>query len=129
MISKATHIFKKIDNLNLKVDAYLPTASEGSWSTAVLYLHGGGLVAFDREMLPTHVAQACMIRGWPLFSADYRLMPQASGQDMLEDVIAAYDFVRTKLLMTPSFNKRTNIVLMGASAGLSTHALVLKASR
>jgi hypothetical protein len=126
MVSKTTHIFKKVDNLNLKVDAYLPTASEESWSTAVLYLHGGGLVAYDRELLPTHVVQACMVRGWPLFSADYRLMPQASGKDMLEDVIAAYDFVRTKLLTKPSFDENTKIVLMGASAGLLTHALVLR---
>ncbi|PQE22844.1 Endomembrane 70 protein [Rutstroemia sp. NJR-2017a BBW] len=117
MVSKTTHVFKNVDNLDLKVDAYLPTASEKPWSTAVLYLHGGGLVAFDREFLPTHVVQSCMIRGWPLFSADYRLMPQASGRDMLEDVVAAYDFVRTELLTKPGFEENIKIVLMGASAG------------
>ncbi|KAM3087590.1 hypothetical protein ACMFMG_001670 [Clarireedia jacksonii] len=34
-------------------------------------------------------------------------MPQASAQDMLEDVITAYDFLRTELLTAPEFNKRT----------------------
>ncbi|KAM3084225.1 hypothetical protein ACMFMF_001582 [Clarireedia jacksonii] len=69
-------------------------------------------------MLPTHVVHACMIRGRPLFSADCRLMPQASAQDMLEDVITAYDFLRTELLTAPEFNKRTIYTYWSKRRGL-----------
>ncbi|KAF7867164.1 hypothetical protein EAF04_005248 [Stromatinia cepivora] len=84
MIPKSTHIFKQVDNLDLKVDI-IYSSSLTSVSTAVLYLHGGGLTGFDRELLPSHIVQSCLLRNWPIISADYRLMPQASAQDMLDD--------------------------------------------
>ncbi|TGO24261.1 hypothetical protein BPAE_0107g00080 [Botrytis paeoniae] len=120
MSSRSTHIFKRIDDLDLKVDIIYPS-SLTSVSTAVLYLHGGGLTGFDREHLPPHIVQSCLLRNWPIISADYRLMPQASAQDMLEDVISAYYFVHKRLLELLDFkkleNEKINIILMGSSAG------------
>lgn len=119
MISKSTHIFQQIDNLDLKVDIIYPSSLKFV-SAAVLYLHGGGLTGFDRELLPPHIAQSCLLRNWPIISADYRLMPQASAQDMLDDVISAHSFVNIKLHkilnLKEDGNKKIDIILMVSSA-------------
>ncbi|ESZ97254.1 hypothetical protein SBOR_2377 [Sclerotinia borealis F-4128] len=114
------HPREQIDSLDLKVDIIHP-ANLISISTAVLYLHGGGLTGFNRELLPPHIAQSCLLRNWPIVSADYRLMPQASAQDMLDDLISAYSFVhdnlRDILALEQGQNKKIDIILMGSSAG------------
>jgi acetyl esterase/lipase len=103
MASRATHVFKTTDNLDLKLDIY----TRASWSQSnvwdehqpvVLFFHGGGYVGYDREHLPPHIVQSCLLRGWPLISPDYRKLPQVSGKDILSDGKAAYSFVVEKLL-------------------------------
>lgn len=57
MSSRSTHIFKSVNDLDLKVDIVYPY-SLTSVSTGVLYLHGGSLTGFDRENLPPHVVKS-----------------------------------------------------------------------
>ncbi|KAF7905872.1 hypothetical protein EAF00_000151 [Botryotinia globosa] len=120
MSSRSTHIFKSVDDLDLKVDTIYPS-SLTSASTGVLYLHGGCITGFDRETLPPHIVQSCLLRNWPITSADHYLMPQASVQDMLEDVVSVYYFVHKKVHELLGFkrpeNEKLNIILMGSSAG------------
>ncbi|KAI1170919.1 hypothetical protein F4777DRAFT_567469 [Nemania sp. FL0916] len=59
-----------------------------------LYFHAGGLVGGARNCVPPWLVQVCAQRQWPLISASYRLLPQASGENVLEDVTAAYNFAR-----------------------------------
>jgi acetyl esterase/lipase len=127
MASRSTHVFKTVDKLELKVDIYTrssdpnPTPSDPE-RPVVLFLHGGGFVAFNRQHVPPHVVQSCLIRGWTLVSADYRLLPQVKGADILEDIKDAYNFVREKLPgILAGREGRTgpieNIIIVGQSAG------------
>jgi acetyl esterase/lipase len=126
MASKSTYIFKTVDNLDLKLDIY----TRESWSSSkvwnadqpvVLFFHGGGYVGYDRQHLPPHIVQSCLIRGWPLVSPDYRKLPQVKGEDILSDAKAAYDYVVENLLGHLTLGKSTlrmkNIVVVGESAG------------
>lgn len=100
MPSVQTHTFKTTsDGVSLSLDIYLPTSitSITVSSPAVLYFHAGGLVSFNRKFISPHFVQACLMRGWPLISADYRLLPQANGQDLLDDATDAYKFMIRKL--------------------------------
>ncbi|OQV05508.1 hypothetical protein CLAIMM_10235 [Cladophialophora immunda] len=75
----------------LNVDIWLPHESSRSWQgcPVLVYLHGGGLVSGHRAFHP-------FINGWlPRFaqdheaivvSPDYRLLPESTGQAILEDV-------------------------------------------
>lgn len=68
-------------------------------------------------MLAPHLVQSCIVRGWILVSADYRLLPQVQGEGLLQDVKAAYDFVRQKLMSRIGMRGTPRVVVAGASAG------------
>lgn len=126
MASRETLVFKSTDNLDLKLDIY----TRESWSQikvwderqpVVVFFHGGGYVGYDREHLPPHIVQSCLLRGWPLISPDYRKLPQVTGEDILSDAEAAYDYVvenALRILTRGESNQAMkNIIVVGASAG------------
>lgn len=59
-----------------------------------LFFHSGGLVGGARNCVPPWLVQVCIQRQWPFISASYRLLPQANGESLLEDVKSAYEFAR-----------------------------------
>ncbi|KAK1829804.1 Alpha/Beta hydrolase protein [Podospora conica] len=79
-------------------------------SPIVLFFHSGGLVGGSRSMIPPWLIQVCHARKWPLLSPSYRLLPQASGHDLLLDAHSAYTFAS-------SYPHPRPIILAGASAG------------
>ena len=123
MATKQTHVFKTVGTLSLKVDIYTRTSSPSynPNQPVVVFLHGGGFVAFDRGCVPPHIVQSCLSRNWPLVSADYRKLPQTSGNDSFEDVKDVYHFVADKvpeLLGSTKEQKCNKIIVVGQSAGL-----------
>ncbi|KAK1749767.1 alpha/beta-hydrolase [Echria macrotheca] len=80
-------------------------------SPVFLYFHPGGLVAGARIVVPPWLAQTCFRHKWPLISASYRLLPQARGEDLLQDATAAYEFARTL------GGAERKVIVGGASAG------------
>lgn len=126
MAIKITHIFKEIDGLELKSDIYTRSidAHRREYKRSqpvVLYFHGGGFVDSDREAIPPHVVQQCLIRGWILVSTDYRKLPQISGAEMWEDARDAFLFVRETLpgILTGRLSgaRFENVICLGRSAG------------
>ena len=93
----------------------------------VLFFHAGGLTAWSRKSINPSLVQATLKREWTLVSVDYRLLPQATAEDLLEDVKDAYQFVVDRLpsiLNNASWARgldmaRTGrrIIVAGASAG------------
>lgn len=78
----------------------------------------------NRELVPVHVVQSCIKRGWPLISPDYDLLPQVKGENLVENIRNAYSFVREKLFSIVNGKEGQegvweNIVVAGASAGIS----------
>jgi acetyl esterase/lipase len=125
MVSKSTHVYKTVGSLQILLDIYTREAdlSGKRYSVntpVVLFFHGGGIVSHDRRLLPPHIPQSCLLRGWPLVSADYRLFPQANGLEVLEDVTDAYAFVREKLpgIFNIARGPMKNVIVAGSSAGM-----------
>ncbi|PVH69186.1 alpha/beta-hydrolase [Cadophora sp. DSE1049] len=93
----------------------------------VLFFHAGGLTAFNRKFLYPSLVQAILKREWTLVSVDYRLLPQASPEDLWDDVKDAYRFVVDDLpgvldISSASRGKEASrkirrVVVAGASAG------------
>lgn len=61
---------------------------------AVLWLHGGALICGSRKMFPEDQRQFYNNRGWDVFVPDYRLAPEASMDEILDDVRAAFAWLR-----------------------------------
>ncbi|KAH7014465.1 uncharacterized protein B0I36DRAFT_436433 [Microdochium trichocladiopsis] len=116
MVSLSTHVYAtRPNNLAIECDIYSlrsprrpdPAIATGSTDTlehgqaappetVFLYFHAGGLVNGSRDRLPPWLVQACVVeRGWHLMSADYRMLPQVGGRELLEDAMAAYQFARS----------------------------------
>ena len=125
MASKSTHVYKTVGNLEILVDVYTRKTDSSSNrytinTPVLLFFHGGGAVSHDRRLLHPHIVQASLQRGWPLVSADYRLLPQASGLDLVEDLKDAYAFVREELpsILNISAGPMSNVIVTGQSAGV-----------
>jgi acetyl esterase/lipase len=82
---------------------------------AVVYAHGGGLIAGDLDHYEPIVAQYVAGSGVPLLSVAYRLAPEGHGTLPVEDVLTAVAWLRrhaTRLGVEPA-----RIAVMGDSAG------------
>lgn len=78
---------------------------------AILYLHGGGLLACGLNTHRRLVARLAREAGVPLLNVDYRQIPQAHVTETLEDCLTAYNH-----LLDQGFSP-DRIVLAGDSAG------------
>ncbi|KAI0454928.1 alpha/beta-hydrolase [Xylaria acuta] len=102
----------------LECDVYSSPAYPSN-TPAFLFFHSGGLVGGARNCVPPWLVQVCLQRQWPLISASYRLLPQANGACLLEDVEAAYEFARKW-----GQGEERPVIVGGSSAGFFCAAMV-----
>jgi acetyl esterase/lipase len=124
MLSKTTHIYAQSESGPLQLVVYLPQNRNTikTCDPAFMYFHGGGLVAFNREFIPTHIVQSCVQRNWPLISVDYNLLPQARGKSLLSNIRDSYRFVRENLssIIGKGDALWEKVIVGGNSAGIIT---------
>ncbi|KAI0107819.1 alpha/beta-hydrolase [Nemania sp. FL0031] len=111
-VTYATH------QIPLECDVY-SSPNYPSYTPVFLFFHAGGLVGGARSCVPPWLVQLCIERQWPLISASYRLLPQATSSNVLEDIKAAYEFARKY-----GNEGKRNVVVGGASAGFFCAAQV-----
>ncbi|KAI0381415.1 hypothetical protein F5Y04DRAFT_271002 [Hypomontagnella monticulosa] len=90
-------------------------ASDGATQPAVLYLHGGGMVAVTVEIFAPQLAKLAAESGIQIFAADYRRAPEHPDPTPVEDCYAALQWLSThsaELGVDPA-----RLGLMGDSAG------------
>lgn len=59
----------------------------------MVHIHGGGFVAMSSFSMQNHTRQWANALGIPIFSIDYRLTPQSSFPDALDDCVSVYEFL------------------------------------
>ncbi|KAI0040876.1 alpha/beta-hydrolase [Auriscalpium vulgare] len=86
--------YKQVDDqVSLLIDIYLPDALSEP-VPAIVYFHGGGLTVGDRtSWFPTWIATRARASGIALVSADYSLLPPATGHTILADVVDLFAFL------------------------------------
>ncbi|KAK5464593.1 hypothetical protein LTS15_001155 [Exophiala xenobiotica] len=90
-----TIIYKKIGSLEIPLDLYLPKNAHKA--PILLWFHGGGLLLGRRDLLAPHMRNGVHTHGYACISADYRLCPQVSVEEVFEDVKDCIKFIRTEL--------------------------------
>ncbi|KAF4864921.1 Methylphloroacetophenone synthase [Colletotrichum siamense] len=123
--------FKVIsDGTTINADVVYPETSDGSPAVVLLHYHGGFLIVGDRySFLPYWLVHACASRGWVFVTPDYRLMPESTAHDAVQDAADAYKWAWSSL---PEILGRPvgSISLAGSSAGgylaLSTTVSAIK---
>lgn len=143
-----TLAYKTVDGVTCYIDVYLPSleavAARGRPAPlpVILYFHGGGLTVGNRKswfpqwIHGAHIdriqllfntdrsSDRAMKAGYAFISADHRLMPPATGHDVVEDVCDLFAYlansVNADLLATGRTTYEldaTAIITSGSSAG------------
>ncbi|KAJ5090929.1 hypothetical protein N7532_009613 [Penicillium argentinense] len=104
-----THTYKVVGDLALSVDITKPPNFSQD-DPLVLHFHGGYLMIGEKSSFPPYwLINACRHRNWAYATASYRLLPEASGLDMLSDSRDVTQWIYD--------NITTNIIIAGSSAG------------
>jgi acetyl esterase/lipase len=91
-VVRSTYTYKTIGDLRIRADVY--TRPDDIIRPGILWIHGGALITGNRRGLHPLQAEKYLDAGYTVISIDYRLAPQAKLGEILEDLDAAYRWVR-----------------------------------
>ncbi len=94
----------------LKLDVYYPEPKKAEGCPVVVWFHGGGLEAGNKE-IPAQLKQ----KGWVVVGVNYRLLPQVTVDKTIDDAAEAVAWVFKNIARFGGNNKE--IVVSGHSAG------------
>ncbi|KAK9449771.1 Alpha/Beta hydrolase protein [Limtongia smithiae] len=125
--NKTTVAFKKVNDHSILTDIFVPIDVPAGPRPVLIYFHGGFLISGARnqyEWIGTWVFEYAASHGAILVLPDYRLFPEATGVEILEDLDDFWTWLREKLPtilesiapsgVTADFSK---VVCCGGSAG------------
>ncbi len=108
-----THVFKRVDGLEIEADLYAGAGSNRQ--SAILFIHGGGLIMGSRKAILTSQIETFNDSGFSVVSIDYRLAPETKLPAIVSDIEAAWSWLRDK---ASSFGiDSSRIAIVGHSAG------------
>ncbi|KAG8162923.1 hypothetical protein KVR01_007401 [Diaporthe batatas] len=112
-----TVAFSVTSHATINADVVYPEKSDGSPAVVLLHYHGGFLIVGDRyTFLPYWLVHACASRGWVFVTPDYRLMPESTAHDAIDDAAKVYQWVYSSLPEKLGRPIRS-VLLAGSSAG------------
>jgi acetyl esterase/lipase len=112
--SPKTFTYKRVENIDVLADVYKLDGNNPR--PVILWLHGGGLIFGNREMLPADEREELLQAGYVVVSIDYRLGPETKLPEILRDVEDAYRWVREKGPTLFSADPQ-RVAIVGQSAG------------
>ena len=119
-LSPASHAYKRVGDLELIADVYVPPHADGTDShPVVLWIHGGALVLGTRkDILRTrsHELELYLDEGWVVISIDYRLAPENQAPEIWEDVRDALTWAREQGSLLFGVDG-TRVAAVGPSSG------------
>ena len=116
-----TYVYKHVNNGELKVDVYLPSHPKVGPLPVALYIPGGGWIGVDRTDYSRPLFHELLFNGFVVCCIDYRLLPETSFTELMEDVKRIETWIRHdlpleigKVGVKVDCNK---LVVVGGSAG------------
>ena len=95
------------------IDIYYPVEHEGPLPV-IIDVHGGGWMYGDKELNRMYCLNLAK-RGYVVFNMSYRLVPQVTIKEQLQDVMAAMQWIEAHMCDYPC--DEAHILLTGDSAG------------
>ena len=113
-VEPITHTFSKVNGIDLKLDAYLPTQTNANSGASVIVVHGGAWARGERSDFPQWNALLAA-SGYTVFDIDYRLSPQPNYLMATADVKCAISWIQQNAGQFGIDPKR--VAILGRSAG------------
>jgi acetyl esterase/lipase len=124
-VSRTDHVVESSDGALIPVRWYRKAGTTGA--SAVLYMHGGGMICGSLERYDGLVAKYVESTGVPFLSIDYRLSPEFPGTTLVDDSFAALEWFIER---ADEFGvDPARVALMGDSGGGGVAAGVAIAAR
>ncbi len=114
MANVETIVYREVNGLPIHADVH-PATTDGSCAT-LLFFHGGALIMGDRTWIPPTLISKANDAGISVVSADYRLGPETKLPEIVSDIHAAHEWIRTTGAERFSFDP-DRIAVAGGSAG------------
>ncbi|KAI0059996.1 alpha/beta-hydrolase [Artomyces pyxidatus] len=103
-----TVAYKQVEEVTLFIDVYPPSpqaqvkhSATPEQHAAIVFFHAGGFALGDRKTwFPDWLYTRATDAGIVFISADYRLLPAATGHEILSDIVDVFAFVSTSLNST-----------------------------
>lgn len=92
--SRSTYAYKIVDGHEILADVYQYPGEK--IKPAIIWIHGGALIAGNRSSLHTEQLEEYLKAGFTVVSIDYRLAPETKLVGIIEDLEDAYDWIRTE---------------------------------
>jgi acetyl esterase/lipase len=89
-IDKQTYIYKVAEGAAIPVDIYTPAGS--ALHPAILWIHGGALIAGMRSRLAEYQLARYVQAGYAVAAIDYRLAPETKLEGIIDDLRDAYSW-------------------------------------
>ncbi|MFK7732576.1 MAG: alpha/beta hydrolase [Pseudomonadales bacterium] len=111
------------DDPELAVRIYLPKQRSGT-TGALLYIHGGGFTVGSLNSEHASVCNFANDLGVPIVSVDYRLAPEATYPEPVDDCYAALLWLHANIAEFDIDPERIAIIGLSAGAGLSASTVL-----
>lgn len=108
-----TFTYKTVEELDLQLDYY---STGRDHSPALVYFHGGGLIAGSRKEMTEAKARLFTSAGIAVLSVDYRLAPETKLPAIVDDVRDSLHWIRTEGAMKLQLDPK-RLAVFGSSAG------------
>ena len=115
------------EEVALAMDIFKPKLPEGTELPVIVIIHGGGLFMGDRG-LERPYSRLLAHKGYLVFSLEYRLLPQATIGQQLDDVCAGMDLVGKMLVDYDVDFSRIFLVADSAGAYLAAYVSAMHES-
>ena len=110
-------VYAKVEDEELKLDAYIPKAGENH--PAVLVLFGGAWRRGNRKQLRSYATELAK-RGFACFAIDYRLAPKHKFPAQIDDCRSAVKWIRKNADKYDVDGKRLGVIGYSAGGHLAT---------
>src|SRR6266498_1187077 len=92
-----TCCYKHVRGISIPIDIYLPAPSNGASCPIMLFIHGGGWIGSNRTDYCRPLFYQCLALNYIVLSMDYRLLPESTFNEQLEDVKDVESWIRGKV--------------------------------
>lgn len=117
--TRKTFTYKKVGDLEIKADVYLPSAAppgpEHKWPV-LFWIHGGALIMGDKGGIDRRFKPLLLKSGYAIVSIDYRLAPETKLPAIIDDLRDAWNWLHAEGPKLFDADTR-RVAVSGGSAG------------
>src|SRR6266536_784517 len=92
-----TCCYKHVGGVSIAIDVYFPACCNGAPSPIMLFIHGGGWIGSNRTDYCRALFYQFLALNFIVLSMDYRLLPETTFNEQLEDVKHVESWIRGKV--------------------------------